>query len=68
MGLREENQKRRDRTCTWTPTAIDCYKIGAVCDKCKLPSSIKRKCKMKDKIIQITREYERPFDRTNNIL
>ena len=67
MGYKE-NQKRRDRNCTWTPTALDCYRIGAVCDKCIFPPSIKKKCKMKDKIIQITREYGKPFDRTDSII
>ncbi len=48
----------------WTPTAIDCYKLGCSCYKCNLykiyfADSI-FKCKMKETVIELVRKIGRP--------
>ena len=48
----------------WTPTAIDCYKIGCRCSKCNLyklyfKDSVS-KCKMKETVIELVRQVGIP--------
>ena len=48
----------------WTPTAIDCYKLGCNCSKCNLyklyfVDSI-TKCKMKETVIELVRNLGAP--------
>ena len=54
--------------CTWTPTALDCYDIGADCKRCFLPESVKKHCHMKEKIREIVAKYGKPYDRENNFI
>lgn len=52
--------------CRWSKTAIECYKIGAVCSKCMLvPEDLKHKCRMKKTIISLVKDFGRPIDRIN---
>ena len=59
---------QRNEGCSWTQSALDCYEIGATCKLCKLSGDIKRKCCMRDKIIEIVRIYGKPYDRDNNFI
>ena len=48
----------------WTPTAIECYKIGCACSKCNLNklyfSDSIFKCKMKETVIELVRRLGAP--------
>jgi len=48
----------------WTPTAVDCYKIGCQCSKCNLYkiyfSDGNKKCKMKETVIELVRKIGVP--------
>lgn len=68
MKEQTENYKRHCELNTWTQSALDCYEIGATCKLCKLSGDIKRKCCMRDKIIEIVRIYGKPYDRDNNFI
>lgn len=51
----------------WTPTAIDCYKIGCNCSKCNLinedfSSLTKKNCKMKQSVIILVKNVGKPKD------
>ena len=53
----------------WTITAKQCYLIGANCQKRNIiPDDIKKKCRMKEAIISLTKEFGKPFERKNNIV
>lgn len=43
----------------WTPTAIDCYRLGCVCSKCNLYkiyfAQSNYKCRMKETVIELVR-------------
>ncbi len=48
----------------WTPSAVDCYKLGCACSKCNLnkiyfTNSI-FKCKMKETVIELVRKLGAP--------
>ena len=64
MNYRYNVMYCKDVSESWTPTAIDCYKIGCMCSKCNLhkiyfkDSSIK--CKMKDTVIELVRKFGIP--------
>lgn len=51
-------------TKKWTPTAIDCYKLGCVCNKCNLFKiyfiNSSTKCKMKETVIELVRRFGIP--------
>jgi hypothetical protein len=48
----------------WTPTAIDCYKLGCRCSMCNLYkiyfSHGSFKCKMKETVIELVRKIGAP--------
>lgn len=48
----------------WTPTAIDCYKLGCVCSKCNLNKIYFKhsifKCQMKYTVIELVRKLGIP--------
>ena len=48
----------------WTPTAIDCYKLGCKCSKCNLYKLYFKdsifKCKMKEVVIELVRTIGLP--------
>jgi len=48
----------------WTPTAIECYKIGCMCSKCNLYkmyfSKRNYKCRMKDTVIELVKQVGLP--------
>lgn len=48
----------------WTPSAVDCYKIGCVCSKCNLYKiyfyNSSTKCRMKDTVIELVRKLGVP--------
>ena len=48
----------------WTPTAIDCYKLGCCCSKCNIYKlyfyKSAYKCKMKDTVIELVRKVGVP--------
>ena len=48
----------------WTPTAIDCYKLGCACSKCNLYAIYFKesatKCKMKETVIELVRNLGAP--------
>lgn len=48
----------------WTPTAIDCYKLGCNCKKCGLYKiyfeNSTFKCKMKETVIELVRKLGAP--------
>ena len=48
----------------WTPTAIECYKLGCICTKCNLYHIYFRntniKCRMKDTVIELVRKFGIP--------
>lgn len=48
----------------WTPTAIDCYKLGCVCSKCNLYKIYFQnnniRCRMKDTVIELVRRLGVP--------
>lgn len=53
----------------WTPSAIDCYKLGCICSKCNLNKlyfldSI-YKCKMKETVIELVRKLGIPEEVEN---
>lgn len=51
----------------WTKTAIECYKIGANCSKCKeVPEDLKTKCRMKKVILFLVRKYGKPKEVNND--
>lgn len=48
----------------WTPTAIDCYRLGCRCSSCNLykiyfANSVS-KCKMKETVIELVRKLGAP--------
>lgn len=50
----------------WTPSAIDCYKLGCVCSRCNLnklyfADSIFR-CRMKETVIELVRKIGAPAE------
>ena len=48
----------------WTPTAIDCYRIGCRCSECNLYKLFFKKsfskCKMKETVIELVRQIGAP--------
>lgn len=48
----------------WTPTAIDCYRIGCSCQKCNLNRiyflSSGFKCKMKETVFELVKRLGAP--------
>lgn len=48
----------------WTPTAIDCYKLGCRCSVCNLHKAYFEnsifKCKMKETVIELVRKLGAP--------
>lgn len=48
----------------WTPTAIECYKLGCNCSKCNVHKIyfVGRtfKCKMKETVIELVRKFGIP--------
>ena len=48
----------------WTPTAVECYKLGCRCSKCLLYEIYFKdkvfKCKMKDTVIELVRKIGTP--------
>lgn len=48
----------------WTPSAIDCYKLGCNCSKCNLYkiyfANGTTKCKMKETVIELVRKLGAP--------
>ncbi len=49
---------------TWTPTAIDCYKLGCMCSRCNLYkiyfSKGNVRCRMKETVIELVRKFGAP--------
>ena len=50
----------------WTPTAIDCYRLGCNCSKCNLYKIYFQKsfikCRMKDTVIELVRRIGAPME------
>ena len=48
----------------WTPTAIDCYRLGCRCSKCFLYKLYFQhsKCRMKETVMELVRLYGKPDD------
>ena len=49
----------------WTPTAIECYKRGCVCDGCFYQNFFSKgvktqKCQMKRTVLSLCRKYGKP--------
>ena len=46
----------------WTPTAIDCYRLGCRCSKCNLYKLYfqNSKCRMKETVMELVRLYGKP--------
>ncbi len=63
-------------TKNWTPTAIDCYRIGCSCFKCNLYkiyfSNTNMKCRMKETVIELVRRFgvpeETEYDNTQQTI
>ena len=55
---------------SWTPTAIDCYKLGCSCSKCNLYriyfSGSEVRCKMKETVIELVRRFGVPKEVGND--
>ena len=64
MGYRYNVSCSETSAKNWTPTAIDCYKLGCKCSDCNLyklyfTDSI-FKCKMKEVVIELVRTVGLP--------
>lgn len=54
----------------WTPSAIECYKIGCQCSKCNLLDNLeltKAQCRMKIAVFELVRKLGAPNVAKNNI-
>lgn len=64
MGYRYNVSCSETMSKKWTPTAVDCYKLGCVCSKCNLYKiyfkDMDCKCKMKDTVIELVRRLGAP--------
>ncbi len=54
----------------WTPTAVDCYKLGCSCSRCNLYkiyfSGMDMRCRMKDTVIELVRRLGAPKEEEND--
>ncbi len=64
MGYRYNVSCSENVSKNWTPTAIDCYKLGCFCKKCNLYKiyfkDSTHKCMMKDTVIELVRRLGAP--------
>ncbi len=64
MGYRYNVSCSETTSRTWTPTAIDCYRLGCMCSKCNLYKIYfqgkSSKCKMKETVIELVRRLGIP--------
>lgn len=64
MGYRYNVSCSETTSKNWTPTAIDCYKLGCMCSKCNLYKIYfqdkSSKCKMKETVIELVRKLGIP--------
>jgi hypothetical protein len=63
-----ERKKAHYASLSWTKLALACYEIGATCNKCDLPKDIIKKCKMRNTIKKIVKEFGKPYERRNNFI
>lgn len=47
----------------WTPTAIDCYKLGCNCSKCHINMIMETQCYMKAVVVELVKKLGRPTAR-----
>ena len=64
------NVSYSETTCkNWTPTAIDCYRLGCNCSKCNLYkiyfSDGRLRCNMKSTVFELVRKYGAPMEEEN---
>lgn len=65
IKLKKTPQEQRNKSCSWTQSALDCYDIGGDCTKCLLPEDIKEICSMRETIKEIVRLFGKPYGRNN---
>lgn len=51
---------KQHREYNWTPSAIECYQRGGICEKCPIFLIMETPCKMKETIIEIVRVRGKP--------
>lgn len=44
----------------WTPSAIDCYERGCICNGCPMYELIGKKCRMKSSVLELVRKFRVP--------
>ncbi|MBQ4114509.1 hypothetical protein IJD34_03805 [bacterium] len=55
-----ENDYKTTKQRRWTQSAVECYLIGCTCSKCYLYPILKDKCKMKNAVIELVRQFGKP--------
>ena len=64
MGYRYNVSCSETLSKSWTPTAVECYKIGCNCSRCGLYKLYFKdsiyKCKMKETVIELVRTIGKP--------
>lgn len=56
-GIEKDKSPKFQR---WTQSAVECYLIGCTCSKCYLYPILKNKCKMKQSVIELVRQFGKP--------
>lgn len=44
----------------WTPSSIECYKLGCMCDKCSLYAILGKRCQMKKTVFELIKTFGKP--------
>lgn len=44
----------------WTQGAIDCFRIGCICEGCPVNDLIGTRCVMKGAVVELVRRYGKP--------
>jgi hypothetical protein len=64
MGYKYNVSYCEATTKVWTPTAVDCYRIGCNCSKCNIYKLYFKdstyNCKMKDVVFELVRKFGVP--------
>lgn len=47
-------------TRRWTRSAEECYELGCICSKCKIPEIMETPCQMKASVIELVRKFGKP--------
>ena len=54
------NETNRASAKKWTQSAVECYSIGCNCPKCYIYSLIGRRCRMKETVLELVRQFGKP--------